>query len=238
MGLHKTPLTVSPFGVKLLGLGALLGILIQSIALFPVLRRAGFSMHLRWDFRRSELGEIRRMASWMLGYVGSQWAANLVVQRVANSAAAHGATGDGYSAYFNSWQLFQLPYAVVGISVISALLPRMSGHATDRRYSLVREDFSTGVRLASVIVVPAAVFLAVLGTPLCEFLFAHGSTSPEKARYIGEVFSAFSLGLEGFMLTQLQLRVFYAFRDASSRTVSVPIWSVSRSCSARTCCTD
>jgi putative peptidoglycan lipid II flippase len=213
VGLHKTPLTVSPFGVRLLGVGALLGILIQSVALFPVLRRAGFSMHLRFDFRRSELGEIRRMASWMLGYVGSQWAANLVVQRVANSAAAHGAAGDGYSAYFNSWQLFQLPYAVVGISVISALLPRMSGHATDHRYSKVREDFSTGVRLASVIVVPAAVFLAALGPPLCEFLFAHGSTSPEKARYIGEVFSAFSLGLEGFMLTQLQLRVFYAFRE-------------------------
>ena len=213
VGLHKTPLTVSPFGVRLLGLGALLGILIQSIALFPVLRRAGFSMHLRWDFRRSEIREIRRMASWMLGYVGSQWAANLVVQRVANSAAAHGAPGDGYSAYFNSWQLFQLPYAVVGISVISALLPRMSGHATDRRYSLVREDFSTGVRLASVIVVPAAVFLAALGTPLCEFLFAHGSTSPEKARYIGEVFGVFSLGLVPFMVTQLQLRVFYSFRE-------------------------
>jgi putative peptidoglycan lipid II flippase len=213
VGLHKTPLTVSPFGVKLLGTGALLGILIQSIALFPVLRRAGFSMHLRFDFRRSELGEIRRMASWMLGYVGSQWAANVVVQRVANSAAAHGATGDGYSAYFNSWQLFQLPYAVVGISVISALLPRMSSHATDRRYSLVREDFSIGVRLASVIVVPASIFLAVLGTPLCEFLFAHGSTSLDKARYIGEVFGVFSLGLMPFMLTQLQLRVFYSFRQ-------------------------
>jgi murein biosynthesis integral membrane protein MurJ len=213
VGLDKTPLSVSSFGVKLLGVGALLGILIQSIALFPVLRRAGFSMHLRWDFRRSEIREIRKMASWMLGYVGSQWAGNLVVQRVANSAAAHGATGAGYSVYFNSWQLFQLPYAVVGISVISALLPRMSAHATDRRYSLVREDFSTGVRLAAVIVVPAMVFLAVLGAPLCEFLFAHGSTSPERARYIGEVFAVFSLGLMPFMLTQLQLRVFYAFQQ-------------------------
>jgi putative peptidoglycan lipid II flippase len=213
VGLHKTPLTVSPFGVKLLGTGALLGILIQSIALVPVLRRAGFSMHLRWDFRRPELRDIRRMASWMFVYVGSQWAGNLVVQRVANSAAARGATGHGYSAYFNSWQLFQLPYAVVGISVISALLPRMSGHATDRKYWLVREDFSTGVRMAAVIVVPATVFLAVLGAPLCEFLFAHGSTSPANARYIGEVFAAFSLGLMPFMLTQLQLRVFYSFQE-------------------------
>jgi putative peptidoglycan lipid II flippase len=212
VGLHKTTVTVSPFGVHLLAVGALLGIMIQSIALFPVLRRAGFSMHLRFDFRRSEIREIRRMADWMLGYVGSQSAGNLVVQRVANSAVAHGATA-GYSAYFNSWQLFQLPYAVVGISVISALLPRMSGHATDRRYSRVREDFSTGVRVASVIVVPASVFLAVLGAPLCEFLFAHGSTSPESARYLGEIFGVFALGLMPFLLTQLQLRVFYSFHD-------------------------
>jgi putative peptidoglycan lipid II flippase len=101
----------------------------------------------------------------------------------------------------------------VGISVISALLPRMSGHATDRRYSLVREDFSTGVRLASVIVVPAAVFLGALGAPLCVLLFSHGSTSVSQGRYIGEVFGMLSLGLLPFMLTQLQLRVFYSFHD-------------------------
>ena len=135
-----------------------------------------------------------------------------MVQRVANTAGQH-AIGAGYSAYSYAWSLFQLPYAIVGISVISALLPRMSGHATDRRYSLVREDFSIGVRLASVIVVPAAVFLAVLGAPLCEFLFSYGASTAANSRYIGEVFGVFSLGLVPFMLTQLQLRVFYSFHE-------------------------
>ena len=214
-GLHRTPQDISPAGVKLLGIGTTLGIVIQSIALFPVLRRAGFSMRLRWDLRRAEISEIGLMAGWMMGYVASQAAGNLVVQRVANAAEG----GSGFSAYSYAWQLFQLPYAIVGISVISALLPRMSGHASDRRYSLVRDDFSTGVRVASVIVVPAAVFLAVLGVPLCEFLFAHGGTSPEGARYIGEVFSMFALGLVPFMLTQLQLRVFYSFHE--SRTPAI-----------------
>ncbi len=213
-GLHRTPQDISPAGIKLLGIGTTLGILIQSIALFPVLRRAGFSMHLRWDLRRAEISEIGTMAGWMVFYVTSQWAGNLIVQRVANVASAHpGASQNGFSAYSYAWQLFQLPYAVVGISVISALLPRMSGHATDRRYSLVREDFSTGVRLASVIVVPAAVFLGVLGAPLCEFLFSYGSSSPADGRFIGEVFGMFALGLVPFMLTQLQLRVFYSFHE-------------------------
>jgi putative peptidoglycan lipid II flippase len=172
-------------------------------------------MKLTFDFRRAEIGEIRRVSGWMFGYVFSQWLGNLVVTRVANSAPPHA----GISAYANAYQLFQLPYAIVGISVISALLPRMSGHANDRRYSLVRDDFSKGVRVASVIVVPAAVFLAVLGAPLCEFLFGHGNTTWEQARYIGEVFGAFCLGLLPFMLTQLQLRVFYSFHE--SRTPAV-----------------
>jgi putative peptidoglycan lipid II flippase len=208
----KHPEDLPGSAILLLAIGTTAGILIQSIALFPVLRRAGFSMRLRGDLRWGEISEIGRMAGWMLGYVFSQWAGNLVVQRVANVAGQH-ADGTGYSAYSYAWSLFQLPYAIVGISVISALLPRMSGHATDRRYSKVREDFSTGVRLASVIVVPAAVFLAALGAPLCEFLFSWGASTPADARYIGEVFGVFSLGLVPFMLTQLQLRVFYSFQQ-------------------------
>ncbi len=207
--------TISGYGIAVLGIGTTLGIVIQSIALFPVMWRAGFDMKLTFRFRRSEIAEIGRMSGWMFGYVFSQWLGNLVVTRVANSAPAQA----GISAYANAYQLFQLPYAIVGISVISALLPRMSGHANDRRYSLVREDFSKGVRLASVIVVPAAVFLAVLGGPMCEFLFGHGHTTVDQARYIGEVFGAFCLGLLPFMLTQLQLRVFYSFHE--SRTPAV-----------------
>ena len=221
IGLHRTTSDISPFGIKLLGIGTTLGIVIQSIALFPIVKRAGFSFHLRFDFRRAELREIGRMSGWMVGYVVSQWGGNLILQVVANMASTrHGATqGTGYSSYAIALQLFQLPYAIVGLSVISALLPRMSGHATDRRYSLVREDFSTGVRVASVIVVPAAVFLAALGAPLSEFLFAHGSLSVSEARYIGEVFGILSLALVPFMLTQLQLRVFYSFHE--NRTPAV-----------------
>jgi peptidoglycan biosynthesis protein MviN/MurJ (putative lipid II flippase) len=101
-------------------------------------------------------------------------------------------------------------------AMITALLPRMSAHAAEHRLPLVRSDFSTGVRLSSAIVVPAALLLIVLGAPLAEFLFAigHGSTSVAEARYIGEVFGVFSLGLVPYMMFQLMLRVFYALHDS------------------------
>jgi putative peptidoglycan lipid II flippase len=214
--LGRTPWNIPPAAVQLLGIGTTLGVVAQTVALYPSLRAAGFRWRPTLDFRPGEVREMGRMAGWMTVYVATQSAANLVVQILAN-AASSGA--GGYSAYSIAWQFFQLPYAIVGISVITALLPRMSEHASARRYSLVRDDFSIGVRLASVIVVPASVYLFVLGGPLAEFLISYGSNTAADARYIGEVFGLFTLGLVPYMLTQLQLRVFYSFQD--SRTAAL-----------------
>jgi putative peptidoglycan lipid II flippase len=215
VGGTKQPWNIPSSEVELLGIGTTLGVVAQTVALFPSLRGAGFRWRPTLAFQRAEVSEIGRMARWMLVYVFSQSAGNLIAQRVANTASAG---ENGYSAYSIAWQLFQLPYAIVGISVITALLPRMSEHANGRRYSLVRDDFSIGVRLAAVIVVPAAIYLGLLGGPLAEFLFSYRSTDPAQARYVGETFGLFSLGLVPYMLTQLQLRVFYSFQD--SRTAA------------------
>jgi len=213
------PIPITGGEVGLLGLGTTLGIVAQTAALIPALRRAGFRWRPRFDFRRAEVAEIQRMAGWMFGYVATTQVAFLITTRVANDASqlarhAHVAYGAGYTPYTYAWQLFQLPYAIVGISVITALLPRMSAHAAERRFSLVTADFSTGVRLSSVIVVPAALVLAVLGPSLAEGLLSYGSTSTADARYIGEVFAVFCLGLVPYMLFQLQLRVFYSLHDS------------------------
>ena len=212
-GIGASAASITPGQVQLLGFGTTLGIIAQTAALIPFLRRVGFRWHPRFDFRRAEVTEIRRMAGPLFGYILTTQVAFLVVQNVANAASNH-ASYDGFPAYSYAWQLFQLPYAVVGISVITALLPRMSAHASEKNYALVKSDFSGGVRLSSVIVVPAALILAVLGPALAQALFGYGSTSVAEARYIGLVFGVFSLGLVPYMMFQLMLRVFYAMHDS------------------------
>jgi putative peptidoglycan lipid II flippase len=199
--------------VQLLGLGTTLGIVAQTVALIPFLRRVGFRWHPRFDFRRAEVEEIVRMAAPLFGYIVTTQVSFLVVQNVANAAYQH-ASYDGFSTYSYAWQLFQLPYAIVGISVITALLPRMSAHAAERKFGDVKRDFSGGVRLSSVIVVPAALILLVLGAPLAEAVLGYGEMSAADARYTGLVFGIFSLGLVPYMMFQLMLRVFYAMHDS------------------------
>ena len=212
-GIGTTASTISAGQVQLLGFGTTLGIIAQTAALIPFLRRVGFRWHPRFDFRRAEVSEILQMAGPLLGYIATTQVAFLVVQNVANKASVHSAY-DGVSTYTYAWQLFQMPYAIVGISVITALLPRMSAHASEKRYSLVKRDFSGGVRLSSVIVVPAALVFFVLGPPFAQALFGYGSMSTAEASYVGMVFGIFSLGLVPYMMFQLMLRVFYAMHDS------------------------
>jgi putative peptidoglycan lipid II flippase len=208
-GIHKTPGTISGSEVELLGIGTTLGIVAQTVALVPALRRVGFRWRPRTDFRRGEVAEIGRMAGWMFCYIGATQVAFLVTTKIAGDASVAGITQYNYA-----WLLFQLPYAVVGISVITALLPRMSFHAADRRYGLVRQDFSAGVRLAAAIVVPCSLVLAALGPKLAELFLGYGAMGAADARYTGVVFSIFCLGLLPYMIFQLQLRVFYALHDS------------------------
>ncbi len=221
VGSSVTVRTITPGDVRLLGIGTTLGIIAQAAALIPALRRVGFRWQPRLDLRRDEMTEIVRMAGWMFAYVVGTQVGLLVTQNLANNAAVHAAAakvsyGAGFSAYQYAWLLFQLPYAIVGISVITALLPRMSAHAADGSYILVRQDFSTGVRLASVITVPAALALAVLAPAVSVLLLGHGSATVSDATFVGEVFAVFSLGLVPYMLFQLLLRVFYAMHDSKT----------------------
>jgi len=212
-GLSRTTATITSGQIVLLGIGTTLGIVAQTAALIPSLLRCGFRPRPTFGFQRAEVAEIGRMAGWLSGYVITTQITFFTTVRVANTASVH-APGAGFAAYTYAYQLFQMPYAIIGISVITALLPRMAAHATARRYSRVRADFSTGIRLSSVIVVPSSLLLAVLGGPLAQALFGHGSTSVANANYIGEVFAVFSLGLVPYMTFQLLLRVFYSLHDS------------------------
>ena len=214
-GIASSATAITPGQVQLLGFGTTLGIVAQTVALIPFLHRVGFRWRPRFDFRRDEVAEIVRMAAPLFGYILTTQVSFLVVQNVANAAYQH-AADDGFSTYTYAWQLFQLPYAIVGISVITALLPRMSAHASDRRFGDVRRDFSGGVRLSSAVVVPASLILLVLGAPLAEAVLGYGQMTIAGARYIGLVFGIFSLGLVPYMMFQLMLRVFYAMHDSKT----------------------
>ncbi|MEU5880985.1 murein biosynthesis integral membrane protein MurJ [Spirillospora sp. NPDC047279] len=212
-----TPESITNGQITLLAAGTIGGMALQTLALWPSLRGSGFRWRPRLDFRKGELGQMGRMGIWTLAYVLITQIGFAVTTSLANAAGVLGreeGIGDvGYTPYFNAYQLFQLPYAIIGVSVITALLPRMSEHAAAGRMTEVRDDFSNGLRLCSAVILPAAALMGVLAPEITTVLFAHGNTSESDALVIANVLRAFAVALVPFAAYQLMLRVFYSMQD-------------------------
>ena len=209
--------SVSGSEAALLGIGTTLGIIVMTLALLPSLHASGFRYQVRLDLRHPGLRSAGRLASWVLLFVVTSQVSYFVVTRLATGGVA-------YTTWFNAYQLFQLPHAIIAVSVITALLPRMSRHAAEDRLDLVRGDLSTGLRLAAVVIVPAALGLLVLATPISVAIYAHGATSVSDAGRIGAALAAFAVALVPFSTFQIQLRAFYALAD--SRTPALVNFAV------------
>ncbi|GAA2718982.1 murein biosynthesis integral membrane protein MurJ [Actinocorallia aurantiaca] len=202
----------------LLAVGTTGGIALQTFVLWPALRRVGFRWRPRLNFQKGELSQVGRTAGWTLFYVLLTQIGFLIVTRLTNSAGFQAvdeglSEAYGYASYSTAYQFFQLPYAIVAVSVITALLPRMSGHAAEGKTDLVRDDFSSGLRLSSVLVIPGAALMLALAPDIVNALFAHGNTSPSDAAVIGRIMQMLAVALVPFSIYQLMLRVFYAYRD-------------------------
>jgi putative peptidoglycan lipid II flippase len=203
-----TTTTITHTQIAVIGGGTTIGVVVMTLALFPYLRATGFRYRPRLDLRHPALRQATRLAGWMLVFVAVNQVAYLVVARLATSSKST------YTAYTNAYQLFQLPHAIVAVSVITALLPRMSGHAAEGRDDLLRADLSRGLRLSYVAIIPAAFGLLVLSRPISVALFAHHNTSVHGATQIGSTLAAFAVAIVPFSTFQLMLRAFYARHDS------------------------
>jgi putative peptidoglycan lipid II flippase len=196
-----------------LGLGTTLGIAVQTVVLLPALRRAGFRYRPLWGWDR-RLTQASGLAGWAVLYVLIGQAGLIVTTRVAT-----GSDGGAYAIYSNAWLLLQVPYGVLGVSLLTALMPRMSRAAADGRTDDVAADLGLGGKLASVLLVPISVLLTVFGTAVGVALFGIRSGNLDGAQQLGAALAVSAFGLLPFAITMLQLRVFYAL--TASRTATL-----------------
>ncbi|GGN03402.1 murein biosynthesis integral membrane protein MurJ [Streptomyces fuscichromogenes] len=204
--------SIPPEGQRLLGLGVLLGLMVQSLAMIPYLRETGFRLRLRFDWRGHGLGKAATLAKWTVLFVLANQAGALVVSQLSTSAGKSSPVdGTGFAAYANAQLIWGLPQAIITVSLMAALLPRISRSAAENDAGAVRDDISQGLRTTAVAIVPIAFGFLALGIPMCTLIF--GSSGTSSATNMGFMLMAFALGLIPYSVQYVVLRAFYAYED-------------------------
>ena len=212
-----------------LGLGTTAGYLAQALILFPVVFKSGVKLSLRFDWANSQIIKSFKLAGWSFAYAMISQLSYLVTINIATSAAVKSAaegisTGVGYTPYANAYLILILPHSIITVSIVTALLPKLSNLVIDKKYQAISDSMSLTMRLMGIFIIPAAVLFLFFGDVIAKVLYFGIPT--DDANYLGLTLSAFALGLIPVSINLVLLRGLNAFENLKSQVVGNLIMNI------------
>jgi putative peptidoglycan lipid II flippase len=202
--LSVNPVEMGNAKLLVLGIGTTLGVFAQAAVLLVAIRRERVSLRPLWglDDRLKKFGT---MAAAMVLYVLISQAGLVVGNQIASTAAA-----SGPAIYNYTWLVLMLPFGMIGVTILTVVMPRLSRNAAADDLPAVLADLALATRLTMITLIPIVAFMTVGGPAIGSALFAYGNFGDVDAGYLGMAITLSAFTLIPYALVLLQLRVFYA----------------------------
>ncbi|MDA8264018.1 MAG: murein biosynthesis integral membrane protein MurJ [Actinomycetota bacterium] len=196
----------------LLGLGTSAGVIVQGLALVPATIRSGLNLRFVWRPGDPAVKEILSLSGWTVGFVIANQVAVFVVLAVAVGLGASQVTDYSYA-----FQFFQLPFGIIAVSVMSAVIPELSYRFSTNNLPEMAHQFGIGIQRMMAGILPATAGYLLLAGPLIALLLRHGAFASKDAAETGRLLALLALGLPGYCTYLLCVSALQAMRD--TRTV-------------------
>lgn len=198
------PVEMGNAKLLVLGIGTTLGVFAQTAVLLVAIRRERISLRPLWGLD-DRLRKFGTMAAAMVLYVLISQIGLIVTNQIASGAAA-----SGPAIYNYTWLVLQLPFGMIGVTVLTVVMPRLSRNAAANDLPAVLGDLSLATRLTMVTLIPIVAIMTVGGPAIGSALFAYGNFGETDAGYLGLAVTLSAFTLIPYAMVLLQLRVFYA----------------------------
>jgi putative peptidoglycan lipid II flippase len=172
------------------------------------MRSAGFRLKPVWDPGHAAVRRVARLSTWLVGVVAANQVSLAIVMILA------GKTDGGVTAYQFSYQFFQLPYALVAVSVASAIMPDLAERWTSGDTRGLQRRIVTALRITLAVLIPSAMLYAVVAQPFINLAVHHGRVTGSGAHLVSSSLALFAAGLPGFSAFFLLMRVYQAMQEA------------------------
>jgi putative peptidoglycan lipid II flippase len=199
--------------VLILGAGTTIGYAVQLLVQLPAQRRLGLHLRPVWDPTHPAVRRVARLSSWLVGVVITNQASLALVMILA------GRTDGGVTAYQFGYQFFQLPYALIAVSVASAIMPDLAHRWSSGQKIAFEHQFVTGLRMTLAVLVPVALVYMAVANPFIQLAIHHGAVNATGAHLVTRTLLYFAVGLPGFSAFFLLMRAFQAMQDARTMFV-------------------
>jgi len=196
--------------VLILGAGTTVGYAVQLLVQLPAMHRLGLRLRPVWHPGHWAVRRVAGLSSWLVGVVLTNQVSLALVMILA------GHTAGGVTAYQFGYQFFQLPYALIAVSVASAIMPDLAERWSARDRVRFERQFVTGLRTSLAVLIPVSLVYMAVAQPFIELAIHHGAVSRSGAHLVTRTLVYFVAGLPGFSSFFLLMRAFQAMQDSRS----------------------
>ncbi|ATI46194.1 murein biosynthesis integral membrane protein MurJ [Vibrio parahaemolyticus] len=194
-----------------LAIGVFLGGLVQFLFQIPFLIKAGVMVKPKWGWREPGVVKIRTlMIPALFGVSVSQ--INLLFDTFIASFLQTGSI----SWLYYSDRLLEFPLGLFGIAIATVILPALSRKHVDSQSEGFAHTMDWGVRMVTLLGIPAMLGLMALAKPMLMVLFMRGEFSPQDVHQASLSLLAYASGLLNFMLIKVLAPGYYSRQDTKT----------------------
>jgi putative peptidoglycan lipid II flippase len=122
----------------------------------------------------------------------------------------------GVSYLYYADRINELPLAVIGIAVGTALLPLLSRQLREGKTEEARQSQNRAIALALFLSLPSAAALMVIAEPVISAMFERGAFGAVETAATYKALMAFAFGLPAFILIKILSPSFFANQDTKT----------------------
>ncbi|HDM8153750.1 murein biosynthesis integral membrane protein MurJ [Vibrio harveyi] len=194
-----------------LAIGVFLGGLVQFLFQIPFLIKAGVMIKPKWGWHDPGVVKIRTlMIPALFGVSVSQ--INLLFDTFIASFLQTGSI----SWLYYSDRLLEFPLGLFGIAIATVILPALSRKHVDAHSEGFAHTMDWGIRMVTLLGIPAMLGLMVLAKPMLMVLFMRGEFSPQDVHQASLSLLAYASGLLNFMLIKVLAPGYYSRQDTTT----------------------
>ena len=183
----------------------LIATFVQMLMVFGALGRIDFRLQFSIDWHDPR---IRQVFGLMLPVTIGLGIVNL--DQLINSVFGTLVSKEAPRAIDQAFRIYMLPQGLFSVAVATVLFPTLSRMAARREASSMRRTIGIGMRQINLLLIPSAVFILVLTTPIVRLVFERGQFNAKSTELVSIALFWFAFSLPFGGLNLLLTRVFFS----------------------------
>lgn len=201
------------FPIYTLGVGVLLGGILQLIIQLPYLKKIHLLPKLKMGFKHpGTLRVMKRMIPALFGVSIAQ--ISILIDNVFASFLQSGSI----SWLYYSDRLIYFPLGVIGVALATVVMPHLSKQHATQNHAVFSKTLEWALKCTLLIGIPSALGLFVLAKPILMTILHYGKFNYFDVIMTAKSLCAYAIGLPAFMLIKILASAFY-----SKQNIKTPV---------------